>query len=123
MANTAWKPSGYTKSVYDKTGVRKYGDGTAKATATFLNGLVLGQGQYLNSQGRLSSFSKLESEDYNNYTYQITVQKEIENLINVDLNYYKVYALGEKPISNTRRKINRFSTQNTHMTYRKWTTL
>jgi len=28
--------------------------------------------------------------------------KEIENLINVDENYYKVYALGEKPIPTTR---------------------
>jgi hypothetical protein len=86
MANTDWKPSGYTKSVYDKTGVRTYGDGTAKANASFLNGLVLSQGQYLNSQGRLSSFSKLESEDYNNYTYEITVQKEISKYRDVLLN-------------------------------------
>ena len=28
--------------------------------------------------------------------------KEIENLINVDENYYRIYALGERPISNTR---------------------
>lgn len=77
MANTAWIAPGYVKSVYDKTGVHTYGDGTAKANASFLNGLVLSQGEYLNSQGRLSSFSRLESEDYNNYTYEITVQKEI----------------------------------------------
>ena len=86
MANTAWKPSGFTKSVYDKTGVRKYGDGKAKANASFLNGLVLSQGEYLNSRGRLSSFSRLESEDYNNYTYEITVQKEIAKYRDVLLN-------------------------------------
>jgi hypothetical protein len=57
--------------------VRVYGDGTARANATFLNGLTLGDGQWLNSRGRLSSFSKLQNEDYNNYTYQVTVEKEI----------------------------------------------
>lgn len=30
------------------------------------------------------------------------IVKEIENLINVDENYYKIYALGEKPIPTTR---------------------
>lgn len=86
MANTAWKPSGVSKSKYDKTGVRVYGDGNAKANASFLNGLVLGQGQWLNSRGRLSSFSKLENEDYNNFTYQITVKKEIAKYREVLLN-------------------------------------
>jgi hypothetical protein len=63
--------------VYDNNGVRKYGDGTAKATAKFLNGLVVSEGQYLNSKGQPSSFSVLQNENYNNYTYQITVEKEI----------------------------------------------
>lgn len=30
------------------------------------------------------------------------IKKEISNLINVDENYYKIYALGERPIPNTR---------------------
>lgn len=30
------------------------------------------------------------------------IRKEIENLINVDENYYKIYALGERPIATTR---------------------
>jgi phage terminase large subunit len=30
------------------------------------------------------------------------IKKEIANLINVDENYYKIYALGERPIPNTR---------------------
>lgn len=77
MANVAYIAPGFTSSVYNRFGVRTYGDGNAKANASFLNGLVLGQGEWLNSQGRLDSFSKLQNEDYNNYTYQITVQKEI----------------------------------------------
>lgn len=55
-----------------------YGDGLAKANASFLNGLVIGQGQYLDTSGQPSSFDVLQSVDYNNYTYQITLEKEIE---------------------------------------------
>jgi len=64
-------------SSYNKNGVKTYGDGTAKATATFLNGLVVGQGQYLSLQGQASSFDVLQNDVYNNFTYQITVEKEI----------------------------------------------
>lgn len=56
---------------------KNYGDGTAKATASFLNGLVVSQGQYLTTQGQPSSFDVLQSTIYNNFTYQITVEKEI----------------------------------------------
>jgi hypothetical protein len=62
---------------------KNYGDGTAKASASFLNGLVIGQGQYLTSQGQPSSFDVLQSKTYNNFTYQITVQKEIAKYRNV----------------------------------------
>jgi hypothetical protein len=58
-------------------GVINYGDGTAKGNATFLNGLTLGGGQYLDSTGQPSSFDVLQNENYNNYTYQITLEKEI----------------------------------------------
>jgi hypothetical protein len=47
--NSEGKP--YTRT-YDSTGVITYGDGSAKGTASFLNGLVISQGQYLNSQGQ-----------------------------------------------------------------------
>lgn len=77
MANTQFT------SDYDVNGVRNYGDGSAKANATFLNGLVIGQGTYLNTQGQPSSFDVLQSSIYNNYTYQITVQKSIANYRNV----------------------------------------
>lgn len=62
---------------YDSTGVKIYGDGNAKANATFLNGLTISQGEYLNTQGQLSSFSVLQGNNYNNFTYQLTVEKEI----------------------------------------------
>ena len=55
-----------------------YGDGTAKATAIFLNGLTISEGQYLDTAGQLSSYDVLQSEVYNNYTYEITLEKEIE---------------------------------------------
>jgi hypothetical protein len=58
-------------------GVITYGDGSAKGNSTFLNGLTLGQGQYLDTTGQPSSFDVLQSTVYNNYTYQITLEKEI----------------------------------------------
>lgn len=80
MANTSYG------SVYNQYGYKNYGDGSAKASAKFLNGLVVSQGQYLNQQGQPSSFSVLQSEKYNNYTYEITVSKEIEKYRSVLLN-------------------------------------
>jgi hypothetical protein len=80
MSNFAYTPN------YNANGIRNYGDGTAKATATFLNGLTISGGQYLNSQGQPSSFNKLQSTIYNNYTYEITVQKEISKYRNILLN-------------------------------------
>jgi hypothetical protein len=81
MANVAFS------NVYNSNGIRTYGDGTAKAKASFLNGLVIGQGQYLTSQGHPSSFDVLQNDVFNNFTYQITVEKEIakyrETLLNL----------------------------------------
>ena len=71
MANTQYDAS------YNSNGYKNYGDGTAKGTASFLNGLVISQGQYLTTQGQPSSFDVLQSTIYNNFTYQITVEKEI----------------------------------------------
>ena len=62
---------------YNKQGYITYGDGAAKANATFLNGLVIGDGQYLTSQGQPSSFDIMQDDRYNNFTYLITVDKEI----------------------------------------------
>lgn len=66
----------YTRN-YNKQGYIAYGDGSAKANATFLNGLVIGDGQYLTSQGQPSSFDIMQDDRYNNFTYLIIVDKEI----------------------------------------------
>ena len=80
MANTAYTPD------YNSNGVRIYGDGRAKANASFLNGLVLSQGQYLSKRGQPSSYDVLQSSIYNNFTYQITVEKEISKYRDILLN-------------------------------------
>lgn len=59
-------------------GILTYGDGKATATATFTNGLFKSQGQYLDSTGQPSGDDVIQSEIYNNFTYEILVQKEIE---------------------------------------------
>lgn len=67
-------------------GVKNYGDGTALATAKFLNGLTIGAGQYIDTVGQPSGFSVLQSKKHNNFTYQITVNKEIEKYRQILLN-------------------------------------
>ena len=61
-----------------QNGIRTYGNGAAAATAKFLNGLIIGTGQYLNDDGFPSSNQILENEDYNNFTYDLIVQKSFE---------------------------------------------
>lgn len=73
-------------SNYNSSGIRYYGDGSAKASATFLNGLATSQGQYLNSQGFPSGFNVLQNDVYNNFTYEITVDKEIAKYREILLN-------------------------------------
>ena len=80
MANFAYD------STYNSNGIRIYGDGTAKATAKFLNGLTISGGQYLNTSGQPSSFDVLQSSIYNNYTYEITVTEAISKYRNILLN-------------------------------------
>lgn len=58
-------------------GFNDYGDGNAKGTAEFINGLVISEGQYISSKGHLSSYSILQDENHNSFTYMITVEKEI----------------------------------------------
>jgi hypothetical protein len=63
-----------TGEVIYQSGIRTYGNGAAQATAKFLNGLIVGEGRYINDDGFLSSNQVLEDENYNNYTYDLTVQ-------------------------------------------------
>jgi len=58
-----------------REGVRTYGNGAAEATARFLNGLIIGQGQYLNDDGFPSSYQVLQDENNNNFTYRLKVQE------------------------------------------------
>lgn len=80
MANTSFNDT------YNRFGYKVYGDGSALASATFLNGLVVSQGQYLDQRGQPSSYSVLQNENYNNFTYEITVSKEIAKYRDVLLN-------------------------------------
>ena len=79
-------PTINTESRYDSTGVITYGDGTARANASFLNGLAISQGQYLDTSGQLSSYDVLQSPQYNKFTYEITLEKEIAKYRNTLLN-------------------------------------
>jgi len=89
---------------FDSSGVITYGDGTAKANASFLNGLVISEGQYLDTTGQPSSFDVLQSENYNNYTYQITLEKEIDKYRTTLLNL--VHPTGMKVIGRYALKSN-----------------
>ena len=89
---------------FDSSGVITYGDGTARANASFLNGLVISQGQYLDTTGQPSSFDVLQSENFNNYTYQITLEKEIDKYRTTLLNL--VHPTGMKVIGRYALKSN-----------------
>jgi len=89
---------------FGSTGIINYGDGTANATATFLNGLVISQGQYLDTTGQPSSFDVLQSEIYNNFTYQITLEAEIAKYRDTLLNL--VHPAGMKVIGRYAMKSN-----------------
>lgn len=93
-----------TATRFDSTGVITYGDGTARGTASFLNGLVIGQGQYLDTTGQPSSFDVLQSEIYNNFTYQITLEKEIAKYRDTLLNL--LHPTGMKVIGRYAMKSN-----------------
>ena len=109
MANTSFNVH------YNSNGVRIYGDGRAKANASFLNGLVLSQGQYLDKSGQPSSFDVLQSSKYNNFTYEITVQKEIAKYRDILLNL--LHPSGMKALGrySLRSNTNFVSTGNTSL--------
>jgi hypothetical protein len=69
-----------------RAGIVIYGDGNAKANTKFLNGLTIGNGQYITTAGQPSSFDVLQSIDFNNFTYEITLEKEIARYRNTLLN-------------------------------------
>ena len=81
-----------------------YGDGNAQGTVKFLNGLVIGSGQYLDTSGQPSSFDVLQSVDYNNYTYELTLEKEIAQYRDTLLNL--LHPTGMKVIGRMAMKSN-----------------
>ena len=60
-------------------GVKIYGDGSAKAQAKFLNGLIIGDGKYLNTDGQASAYSILQSDIYNSSTYFLSSEKDYDS--------------------------------------------
>jgi len=78
LANTYTTQNVASGEYIYQNGIRTYGNGAAVATAKFLNGLIIGTGQYLNDDGFPSSNQILENEDYNNFTYDLTVQKSFD---------------------------------------------
>jgi hypothetical protein len=60
-------------------GIRKYGDGNAKGSAKFLNGIIQDNGFYLNKQSLLSEISVLESENYNRQSYILSVDSSLSD--------------------------------------------
>jgi hypothetical protein len=78
LANTYTTQNVASGEFIYQNGIRTYGNGAAVATARFLNGLIIGTGQYLNDDGFPSSNQILENEDYNNFTYNLVVQKSFD---------------------------------------------
>lgn len=67
-------------------GILYYGNGLALGTSKLLTGTVSYDGRYLNKDGQLSSYSRLQNEIYNNFTYFIDVQKSFNDYKNLILN-------------------------------------
>lgn len=57
-------------------GIKTFGDGLAKASAIFLDGLIVDEGRYLNEDGKPSGYNVLEDETYNNYTYFLKTEQD-----------------------------------------------
>lgn len=94
-------------------GVVVYGNGQAKANATLLTGTTSYDGRYLNADGHLSAYSKLENEIYNNFTYFLNVNVEFnkykELLYNI-LNPAGIKVIGKHNITNNDKFEIKYST-------------
>lgn len=73
--------SNYNTSQY-KNGIKTFGDGSAKATAKFLDGLIFDEGRYLNTDGQPSAHSVLQSDIYNYSTYILSAEKDYDSYKN-----------------------------------------
>lgn len=85
-------------------GVKIYGDGSAKASAKFLNGLIEDQGRYLTNDGQLSSYSVLQSDVYNLSTYIIETEKSYDSYKTVLENL--IHPIGNRVVTKNLLKSN-----------------
>ena len=77
----------YTDNNGNPTTIIRYGDGNAKANASFLDGLIVGTGKWLNDDGQVSSLGLvLESLDYNSFTYVLSVEQALKTYKDLVLN-------------------------------------
>jgi alpha-tubulin suppressor-like RCC1 family protein len=77
----------YIDEFGNPTTIKRYGDGTARATASFLGGVITGQGKYLNDDGWISSLGRvLESKNYNKYTYVLSTTQALAKYKELVLN-------------------------------------
>ena len=65
-----------TTGIYT-AGIKQYGNGSARASVKFNNGVISTDGVYINYDGQPSAYSILQDDNYNNYTYILQVQKEL----------------------------------------------
>ena len=74
-----------------------YGNGLARANAEFLNGLIIYNGYYLNTDGFLSSDKKLQdSRKYHNFSYVIVTEQSLNNYKQALLDI--LHPIGMKPL-------------------------
>lgn len=78
IVSTITLQSTYNTELY-KNGIRIFGDGSAKATAKFLDGLIFDEGRYLNTDGQPSAHSVLQSDIYNLSTYILSTEKDYDS--------------------------------------------
>lgn len=98
--DTSYNSNGYV------SGIKTYGDGSAKATAKFLNGLIIGEGMYLNTDGQPSSYSVLQSDIYNNSTYFLSSELSYDSYKETVLNMVHPFGFRLYPKNLIRSKLN-----------------
>jgi hypothetical protein len=97
-----------TSGIYT-TGRKIYGNGQARAQVSFSQGVQYGQGVYLNSDGQPSSYSVLQNEDYNDFTYFLKVEKALSEYKDTALAFLHPAGLHYKTF-NTLLSSNAFNT-------------
>jgi hypothetical protein len=78
---TNTNPTFSISTLYDSlgyiNGVKTYGDGNARAFANFIQVIGTKEGYYISSDHQPSSYSVLQSEKFNDFSYEIAVEQPI----------------------------------------------